>query len=58
MFYIDGRGCVLCQLIEPVTFVHCTFIFALRNITLGGYLDTHKHLEHFWHDVRPETTDI
>ena len=37
---------------------HCAFIFALRNIALGGYLDTHKHLEHFWHDVQPETTDI
>ena len=40
VFYIGGRGCVLCQFIEPVTFVHCAFIFALRNITLGGYLDT------------------
>ena len=37
-FYIDGF--VLCQFIEPVTFAHCTFIFALRIITLGGYLDT------------------
>ena len=31
------------------------FIFALRNITLDRYLDTRrKHLEHLWHDVRPE----
>ena len=33
-------GLVLCQFIEPVTFVCRAFIFALRNITLGGYLDT------------------
>ena len=39
MFYIGGRDCVLCQFIEPVTFARCTFIFALRNIALGGYLD-------------------
>ena len=32
MFYIGSRGCVLCQLIEPVTFARCAFIFALRNI--------------------------
>ena len=25
---------LLCQFIEPVTFVCCAFIFALRNITL------------------------
>ena len=42
VFYIGGRGCVLCQIIEPVTFAHCTFIFALRNIALGGFLDTHR----------------
>ena len=39
VFYIDGCGFV-CQIIEPVTFVRCAFIFALRNIALGGYLDT------------------
>ena len=39
MFYIGGRGFV-CQIIEPVTFADCAFIFALRNIALGGYLDT------------------
>ena len=33
-----------CQLVELVTFVHCTFIFALRNIALGGYLDTASHV--------------
>ena len=37
VFCIGGRGCVLCQFIEPVTFARCAFIFALRNITLGGY---------------------
>ena len=26
-----------CQFIEPVTFARCAFIFALRNVTLGGY---------------------
>ena len=35
---------LLCQFIEPVTFVHCAFIFALRNITLGGYLDTRRNI--------------
>ena len=38
MFYIGGRGFV-CQIIEPVTFARCAFIFALCNIALGGYLD-------------------
>ena len=42
--YIGGHGCVLCQFIEPVTFARCTFIFALRNIALGGYLDTRRRL--------------
>ena len=37
MFYIGGRGCVLCQFIEAVIFARCAFIFALQNITLGGY---------------------
>ena len=36
---IGGRGCVL-STIEPVTFARCAFIVALRNIALGGYLDT------------------
>ena len=33
-----------CQFIEPVTFARCVFIFALRNITLGGYLDTRRNI--------------
>ena len=44
VFYIGGRGCVLCQFIEPVTFARCAFIFALRNIALGGYLDTRRNI--------------
>ena len=36
---IGGRDCVLCQFIEPATFARCAFIFALRNIALGGYLE-------------------
>ena len=44
MFYIGGRGCVLCQFIEPATFACCVFIFALRNIALGGYLDTRRNI--------------
>ena len=44
MFYIGGRGCILLQFIEPVTFARCAFIFALRNIALGGYLDTHRNI--------------
>ena len=43
MFYIGGRGFV-CQIIEPVTFAHCVFIFALQNIALGGYLDTRRNI--------------
>ena len=39
LFYIRGQGFV-CQIIEPFTFARCAFIFALRNIALGGYLDT------------------
>ena len=35
VFYIGGRGFV-CQIIEPVTFARCAFIFALGNIALGG----------------------
>ena len=44
VFYIGGRGCVLCQFIEAVTFARCAFIFALRNITLGRYLDTRRNI--------------
>ena len=29
VFYIGGRGCVLCQIIEPVTFARCAFIIVL-----------------------------
>ena len=53
-FYISGST-LLCQFFELVTSACGKFIFAQRNITLGGYLDTHKHLEHLRHDVRPET---
>ena len=44
VFYIGGRDCVLCPFIEPVTFARCAFIFALRNIALGGYLDTRRNI--------------
>ena len=44
VFYLGGRGCVLCQFIEPVTFARCEFIFALWNIALGGYLDTRRNI--------------
>ena len=30
------------KLIERVTFARCAFIFALRNIAVGGYLDTRR----------------
>ena len=43
VFYICGRGFV-CQIIEPVTFARCAFIFALCNIALGGYLDTRRNI--------------
>ena len=43
VFYIRGRGFV-CLIIEPVTFARCAFIFALRNIALGGYLDTRRNI--------------
>ena len=43
VFYIGGRGFV-CQIIEPVTFARCAFIFALCNIALGGYLDTRRNI--------------
>ena len=45
---------IFSHFIEPVTFVRCEFIFALRNIELGGYLDTQKHLKHLRNDGRPE----
>ena len=35
---------LLCQFIESVTFARCAFIFALRNITLSGYLDTRRNI--------------
>ena len=49
MFYIGGRGCVLCQFIESVTFARCPFIFALWNIALGEifnytYIETFRTL--------------
>ena len=44
VFYTGGRGCVLCQFIEPVTFARCMFIFALQNIALGRYLDTRRNI--------------
>ena len=30
------------QFTELVIFLHCKFIFALQNTTLGGYLDTRR----------------
>ena len=40
-----AKACsVLCQFIEPVTLALCVFIFALRNITLGGYLITRRNI--------------
>ena len=44
VFYIGGRGCVLHQIIETVTFARCAFIIALRNIALDGYLDTRRNI--------------
>ena len=44
VFHIGGCDCVLCQFIESVTFARCAFIFALRNIALSGYLDTHRNI--------------
>ena len=35
---------VLCQFIEPVTFARCAFIFTLRNIALGRYLDARRNI--------------
>ena len=42
-FYIGGST-LLCQFIEPVTFVRCAFIFVLQNIALGRYLDTRRNI--------------
>ena len=42
-FYI-GDSTLLCQFIELVTFARCAFIFALRNIAVGGYLDTRRNI--------------
>ena len=47
MFYIGGRGFV-CQIIEQVTFARCAFIFALRNIALGGYLATCRNISNIY----------
>ena len=41
--YISGST-LLCQFIDPVMFARCAFIFALRNIALGGYLDTRRNI--------------
>ena len=43
VFYIGGHGFVS-KIIELVTFTRCAFIFALRNIALGGYLDTRRNI--------------
>ena len=43
MFYIGGCGFV-CQIIDPVTFARCMFIFTLQNIALGGYLDARRNI--------------
>ena len=43
LLYIGGRGLVS-QIIEPVTFARCTFIIALWNIALDGYLDTRRNI--------------
>ena len=43
VFYKGGRRFV-CQIIEPVTFARYAFIFALRNIALGGYLDIRRNI--------------
>ena len=47
VFYVGGRGFVR-QIIEPVTFARCAFIFALRNIALGGYLDTRRNIKNIY----------
>ena len=47
MFYICGRRFV-CKIIEPVTFARYAFIFASRNIALGGYLDTRRNIKNIY----------
>ena len=47
MFYIGSCGFV-CRIIVPVTFAHCAFIFALRNIALGRYLDTRRNIKNIY----------
>ena len=42
-FHIGGSTS-LCHLIDPVTFAHGAFIFALRNIALGRYLGTCRNI--------------
>ena len=56
MLILYDVSTLLCQFTDLVTFAYCVFIFALRNITLGGYLDTHKNTsEHLIMDgVWPE----
>ena len=39
-----GSSILFCQVIEPVIFVCCAFIFALWNMTLDGYLDTRRNI--------------
>ena len=51
IIYIGGST-LLCQLIERVTFVHCTFISALQNIALGGYLDTRRNINGMTVDLK------
>ena len=46
-FYIGG-SILLFQFIEPVTFARCTFLFALWNIALGGYLDTRRNIKNIY----------
>ena len=41
VFCIGGREFV-CQIIEPVMFVRCVFIFALRNIALDIHVETFR----------------
>ena len=43
---------IIVQFIDPVTFARCTFIFALRNITLGGYLDTRRNIYGTTYDLK------
>ena len=52
---IDRRDCVLCQFVESVTFALCAFIFALRNIALGGFFL--RPLEE-WADMQLRSTNV